>query len=100
MQDRAAHILTLQASVQVMQNLLALGAIGFAVRIDCSRLDMLPEARILHGLPSEALVRPDGTVLNTCTSSALVSTRLHMWIGWWIFEQVAKSFPLIRRLSC
>ena len=83
-QDRAAHILTHQTSVQVMQNLLALGAISFAVRIECSRLDMLPEARILHGLPSEALVRPDGSVLNTCTSSALVSTRLQLWIGRWV----------------
>lgn len=47
------------------------GAIDFAVKIDCRNLARPPAVELLPGLRRESVVRPDGTVLNTCTSEAL-----------------------------
>lgn len=49
-------------------------------------LHRLPEARILSGLPREALVRPDGSVLNTCSTLALREMLSFLKRSFWPFS--------------
>ena len=42
-------------------------------------------AKILHGLPRQALFRPDGSILNTCTSAALEEMLLFLKRAFWPF---------------
>ena len=51
--------------------------------LECVVFARLPEAKILHGLPREALIRPDGSVLNTCTSAALEEMLLFLKRAFW-----------------
>lgn len=46
----------------------------------------LPEARVLRGLPREALVRPDGSVVNTCSTIALREMLSFLKRSFWPFQ--------------
>lgn len=45
----------------------------------------LPEAKIIPDLSREALIRPDGTVLNICTTAALQEMLLFLKRAFWPF---------------
>ncbi|EFN51564.1 expressed protein [Chlorella variabilis] len=70
----------------IVRRLLLLGAIDFAVRIDCRDLGRRPRAQVLPGLSRAQVVRGDGTVLNTCTSGSLVELLRFLKRCYWPFR--------------
>ncbi|KAK9816720.1 hypothetical protein WJX72_004217 [[Myrmecia] bisecta] len=69
----------------IMQRLLACGAINFAVRMECRDFNRLPQASVLHGMTRASLLRPDGSITNTCTSAALVEMLRFLKRAYWPF---------------
>ncbi|PSC74794.1 hypothetical protein C2E20_2429 [Micractinium conductrix] len=76
----------------LVRRLLLMGAIDFAIKIDCRDLGAPPRAEVLP-LPRDAVVRSDGTVLNTCSTEALAELLRHLKRCFWPFawEEAAGS---------
>ncbi|PRW20351.1 hypothetical protein C2E21_9056 [Chlorella sorokiniana] len=75
----------------LVRRLLLLGAIDFAVKVDCRDLGRLPVPHILPGVRRTSVVRPDGTVLNTCTSEALAEVLRFLKRCYWPFKWDSSS---------
>ncbi|KAI7836487.1 hypothetical protein COHA_009639 [Chlorella ohadii] len=69
----------------LVRRLLLLGAIDFAVKVDCRDLGRPPVPQILPGVRRASVVRSDGTVLNTCTSEALAEVLRFLKRCYWPF---------------
>ncbi|CAK0760877.1 hypothetical protein CVIRNUC_002808 [Coccomyxa viridis] len=78
---------------QICQQLLTSGAIDFAVRVDCSALDRVPTATALPGLSRDMVTRPDGTVLNTCSTDVLVEMLRFIKRAYWPFGWQSGTGP-------
>lgn len=79
----AAVLAVLQADV--LQRLMKLGAVEFAVRTDCSDFTKIPTFDLLPGMTRSMLTRPDGSLVNTCTSDAIVQILRFLKRAYWPF---------------
>lgn len=79
----AAVLAVLQADV--LQRLMKLGAVDFAVRTDCSDFTKIPTFDLLPGMTRSMLTRPDGSLLNTCTSDAIIQILRFLKRAYWPF---------------
>ncbi|KAL4431445.1 hypothetical protein ABPG75_006701 [Micractinium tetrahymenae] len=68
----------------LVRRLLLMGAMDFAVKVDCSNMGAPPRVTALP-LPRAAVVRPDGTVLNTCSTDALAEMLRFLKRCFWPF---------------
>ncbi|KAL4421748.1 hypothetical protein ABPG77_009731 [Micractinium sp. CCAP 211/92] len=68
----------------LVRRLLLMGAMDFAVKVDCSDLGARPRVAALP-LSRSAVVRPDGTVLNTCSTDALAEMLRFLKRCFWPF---------------
>lgn len=74
-------------AADVMQQLLARGAVTFAVRVDPAGFTGLPGLSHLPGLDRDSLLSPAGdAVLNTCSADALAELLTHLKRAYWPFS--------------
>lgn len=79
----AAVLAVLQADV--LQRLMQLGAVEFVVRTHCSDFTRVPTFAILPGMTRRMITRPDGSLLNTCTSDAVIQILRFLKRAFWPF---------------
>lgn len=79
----AAVLAVLQADV--LQRLMKLGAVEFVVRTDCSDFTRIPSFSVLTGMTRRMITKPDGSLLNTCTSDAILQMLRFLKRAYWPF---------------
>lgn len=79
----AAVLAVLQADV--LQRLMKLGAVEFVVRTDCSDFTRIPTFVILPGMTRRMITKSDGSLLNTCTSDAIIQILRFLKRAYWPF---------------